>query len=403
MEENKKNESPETVETAKADKVPAAPAPKESPAINEFWDFNASWITMVIYVAYLGGMIFLARYYFNSTMNPNDNYYVFLFILFLIGLAGSALLYNVFKIAVSKIAGFKVVYFRILGILFDHSGKKTRCSYDVTKFDQMELKFAPENGDTKKNPAPVFLGGLLGELLFIGAALGIYFGVKNSNSFVSGAALFAMIYGLVIPLYEFMPLRQDNPTDLFNLVMTKNMEQRTAFNIVSLNRENELSGKDFLFARFEDTSYYPIHVLYTVYLDDLYQNRLEEAVKDLKKLKKYSFRLDEGEHYLPDSESIYIHYICDDENGAEKIYMKMNGDKHSATNPSLLSDYRTAIMIEGFISSDKEMLTKTITGYKKKIQGLEKSPRVEKEEAMFEQAYKKIREKKPNLKLPENI
>jgi len=368
-----------------------------------FWDFNASWITMLLYVVYLGALIFLARSFYTKNNVTGGTYYGYLLVPFFAGLVTSALLYNLGKVLFASLAGYRVSYWKILGAKFDHSTKKRKVSYHIADFDVVELKFVPKGDDLSKNPTPIFLGGLVFELLFVAACLVPFFLLKDSEASLAYSFLYAMAYGLVLVLYEFMPFRQDSPTDLFNLLETHGEENRRAYNLFYVNRRRELSGEDFLVERFGSyDAYYKMHDLYFVYLDDLYQGSFEAAVKELKVLRDGRKKLDDNERYLPSAESIYIHYLFDDPEGADKIYLQMKGDRKSVTSPTILSDYRTALLVLGFISNDKVEVEKVVQNFHLALAGKEDSARVRKEKELFGAVYQKLRAAKPELELPEN-
>lgn len=379
-----------------------------------YLDFNASWPLMILYIVYLGGMIFLQRAIFDTNFgSSNYNYFVFIFLSILIGLIVSALLYNLGKILFAKIAGYEIVYAKCFGLTIDKSKGKAKFSYHILEIADLELKFAPKDDDIEKNPKLIFLGGFCFELLFIALCLLLFFllssGSSNSmGSFIGYMSLFAMIYGLIVLIYEAVPFRQDTPTDMFNLLVLKNKEEIKAYNVFNVNRRRELNGKDFLVVPFDSyTSYYKAHNLYFLYLDKLYSNDLQEAVNILDTMKLNKKRLDEGERYITSSESLYLRYLIDDIDGADKLYLQMKSDeKHSVTKPTELADFRTSLLVLGYISGDKtstlEGINEVTKKFKLKTEGLEESKRVKKEKALFEQAYKSLKTHKPELNLPES-
>jgi hypothetical protein len=385
------------------------PETTEPTAKKDFYDFNASWILMFVYIGFLASMIFWQRNIFNAMYNSEDyNYFVFIFISFLLGIVATFLIYNLGKLLAAKIAGYDIVYTKLAGFTIDHSKAKVKVSFHILEIGDVEMKFAPKSDDIKRNPTPIFFGGFLFELIVIAIGLAMFFVFAfnkgaNANSFLGYMFLFGTLYGLVIPLYESLPFRQDSPNDMFNFLNTKKPEEKEAYNLLNINRKRELNGQDFLVpAQSILDTYYPIHVLYYVYLDHLYKNELEAAVSVLDTMKLNKKKFDDTERYLPASESLYLRYLIDDETGADNLYLTLKGEEKSAiTNPSDLADFRTSLLVLGYISSDKEAIQDLLKKYHAKLAGLEPSDRVKKEQALFDQAYKTLRSKKPDLGLAE--
>lgn len=379
---------------------------------SSFLDVNVSWILMLVYIVYLGGMIFLQRsFYENSDFDLGDiNYYAFIFSSFIGGLVLSLLFFNGGRIIGARIAGYNVLYTKILGFTIYHSVKK-KAKYNILDTFSLEMKFNPKDDDTSKNSKAIIFAGWIAELVYalICLALFLIFSVnKKSTSatyFLGFIALFAMIYGLVILLYEVIPFRQDNPTDMFNLLSIKTKEDKEAFNIVCINRKRELTGEDFLVPEDgEFTSSYRVKALYYRYLSHLYKDEMEEAVNDLVVLQKNRKKFDDSDRYLISSESMYLHYIKEDIQGADKLYLTLKSEERSLiVKPLLLVDYRTSLLVLGYISSDKEQIKKIIKDYKDLIATLEQSDRVKKEEELFKNAYDSLRSHKADLNLEETF
>ncbi|MFA6829152.1 MAG: hypothetical protein WCR67_00370 [Bacilli bacterium] len=385
---------------------------KKSPTgKKDLFDFNASFILMFAYVIYLAVMIFLQRMVFNNTFNSNNdyNYFIFIFISFLIGIFVTLAVYNGTKVLVAKKAGYAIVYTTILGLTFDHSHEKTKITFNFFAIGNMEMKFAPKDENVEHNPRSIFLAGYISSIILLAIGFVMFFALSfgkgvNMTSYIGYMGLFAAIYGFIIPIYELMPFRQDLPNDMFNLLNTKTEETRRNFNILNINRRRELNGQEFIVpASSDDTTYYSIHVLYYVYLDHLYKNELEAAVAVLDKMKENRKKFDDTDKYIISAESLYLRYLIEDITGADNVYLTLKGEEKSAiTNPSELSDFRTSLFVVGFVTSEKDPVNEVITKFKAKIDTLEKSERVNKEIALFGQAYKTLREKKPELSLSEN-
>lgn len=379
---------------------------KEAP--KSLLDYNASWPLTLVYLGFLIG-IYFAQSYSYSQFISNMNGYLYYFVAILGGVVLTFLVYNLGKIVFGKIAGYEVIYIKLLGLTINKAHKgETKISYNILDFFTISMQFAPKDDDIKKKPTLLFFGGIIFEaILLILTLMFMFLFVINQQKGASAnfgwTFLFAVCYGFLTPLYEMIPLRQDYPTDMFNFIMTKNSEDRLAFNIYQINKRRELTGEDFLIPTFSSyDSFYKLHTLYYVYLQDLYESKLSQAYTDLDSMKYYAKYYLEEERSLPAQESVYLKFLVDDETGANKAYLGIRkDDRKNVTNPYALSGYRTAILVLSCIHSDKEGVENLMKARTKKIESfsVKDSHRIKKEEEFFQASYEKAKKFKPDLGL----
>lgn len=367
-------------------------------------DFNSSWPLMVVYIGYLVGIHFAQRATFSLV--GGDKQYAYFLIPLILGLLVTVICYNLFKILFAHLSGYQIRYLEFLGFCFDHSGAKRRFHYDVTKFFDVSLRFYPKDDDLTKNPRKMFLGGLIGEALVAALAILLFFLLSfhktASYSVIGWGALFGFAYGFVIILYEMIPLRQDVATDIFNFMKTKKKDDQKAFNLILVNKRRELQGLDFLVPDFQDyDSYYKAQTLYYLYLSNLYDSKLEASVKNLDEMKYFLVDFPENEKYVGPAEYIYLRYLIDDEQGADKLYLSLKSDdKAMVRKPTTLSDYRSALFVAAFIQKSKEKIDSIVKQHDALLASYpETSRRLTKEKELFDEVYQKIKTKLPELGL----
>lgn len=366
---------------------------------------NASWPLLVVYLGYLIGMFYVQQATYGAL--PSDtNFTAFALLTIILGVVLVTIFYNLAKLIVAKIIHYQMFYFSFLGLIIERDGKKKRVLYDITRFFDIAMQFVPEDNDINRNPTPIFLGGLIGFAVYAAIAC-VLFGTLafgSSNLKVLGwGALFSLVFGFVLILYEMIPLKQDAVTDIYNIIMTRDIDDRKAFNIMQVNAKNELSGEEYVYPDFSDyESFYRAQTLYYHYLDLLYQNRLEEAVSAASTMKNLTNYLPDDQVYLPTAELVYFRYLINDDVTADNLYRTLKSDERKyVRSPLTLSGYRTAILVIGNSSDDKEVLHNLIDNYKKLSSSLTQSNRVVCEEKLFKQAYENIRKKRPELGLSE--
>jgi hypothetical protein len=380
---------------------------KEAP--KKLLDHNASWPLTILYLGFLVGIYFAQNYSFKFITRDMNNY-AYYFVAILGGVAFTFLFYNLGKILFARIAGYRINYIRLAGFFIDNSKGKAKVSFDITRFFTLALRFTPVDDDTKKNPLLIFLGGLFFEILLLAFALVFLFGVAMQNplSLIANFGwtfLFAVCYGFLTPLYELVPFRQDYPTDMFNLLVTKEQDDKVAFNICQINERRELAGEDFLVPNFDNyDSFYKAHTLYFLYLEDLNASKLEKAFSVLEDMKYYSKYLLEDERYITAAETVYLKFLIDDEPGANKAFLSIKKDERKyVTDPIDLTGYRIAVLVLASIHSDKEAVNNLLKEFDALVASYGENPsaRVKKEVETFNAAYRMVKKHKADLDLPE--
>ncbi len=375
---------------------------EEKKSEKTFLQRNLSWPLFFFLIAYVIGMFFAQKA--TENLVPNDtNMTAYFIVSAIVGVILMASFYNISKFIVARLCHYKVFYFSFLGIILEND-KKKKVSYDIVRITDFAMQFAPEDENVERNPRPIFFGGLIGFAIYSVLCLIMFFTLSFSgnNSIIGWGALFSLIFGLMFIFYEWIPFRQDYPTDIFNLIMTADKESQKAFNIVQINNMHDVDGEDYIVAEFNDYSnYYRAQILYYIYLDLLYKNELEKAVKVLSDMKSHINDFPDGIKYLPTAESMYLRYLVNDDAGADSLYNSLNkDDKKFVRNPIQISGFRTAILVIGKNSDDKEILNNLIKKYQLIVSNSIDSKRVAAEKRLFKQAYDSIRTSRPELNLP---
>lgn len=381
---------------------------KEAP--KSFLDYNASWPLTILYLGFLVGIYFAQSYSYKFIDSSSLGQYAYYFVAMIGGVVFTFLFYNLGKIMFARVAGYELLYIRLLGFFFDKSSGKTKVSFDVLSLFVVAMRFTPKNEDLKKNPRLIFLGGLFFEVVLLALALTFLFAfcIGRERSGIANFGwtfLYAVCFGFLTPLYELVPFRQDYPTDMYNILMTRTEEDRIAFNMYCVNQKRELTGEDFLLPEFESfDSFYKAHTLYYVYLQDLYESKLQKAFAVLEDMKYFNKYWLEDERYIPIAETVYLKYLVDAESDANATFTKIKKDERKfVTDPVELSGYRTAVLVLATIHSDKEAVLNLTKDFDKKIAQYGETPsnRVKKEISFFNSAYNKARKMKPDFELPE--
>ncbi len=379
-----------------------SPAPSGQ-AKKKLLEYNASWPLLLVYIAYLIGMYFLQQWGV-AEQAGSYNTYAFVFLSFIIGLLATFIFYGLGKLVFAKIAHYKVITAKAFGFVYDGTKEKGKLSYHITAILDFYFGCAPEDDNVEKDPLFIFIGGYIFEIIFAAICIIVFAAFAESNEILAWGALSALLYGGIIILYELMPFRQDNPNDMFNIVMTRSHDNRVAYNVSKINEKRERTGEEFIVQTFDDyDSYYRAQMLYFIYLDHLYNNRLEDALSTLDWIWYLYKHVGEDKKYLWGEESIFLRALIGDFDGASRIFStKLNSDsRRQVKHPSLLADYRTAVIIHANISRDKENLDETIKEFSELIGSYPENSRTAAEKALFKQGLEACKTADPSLEVPE--
>ena len=382
-----------------------SPAPSGQ-AKKTLFDYNASWPLLLVYIAYLIGMYFLQQWGVSENAG-SYNVYAFVFLFFIIGLIATFIFYALGKIVFAKIAHYKVVTAKCFGFVYDGTkakGTKGKLSFHITAILDFYLSFAPEDDDVEKDPLLIYVGGFVFEVIFIAICVTIFLIFEDAEPIVGWGALSALLYGGIVILYELMPFRQDNPNDMFNIVMTRMHDDKVAYNVSKINEKHEKTGEEFIVQTFGDyDSYYRSQMLYYIYLDHLYNNRLEDALTTLDWMWYLYKDIPEDKKYLWGEESMFLRALIGDFDGASRIFStKMNSDyRRQVKHPTLLADYRTTVIIHANISRDKESLDAAVKEFTQLVNSYPENSRTSTEKTLFKQGLEACKTADPALEIPE--
>ena len=174
----------------------------------------------------------------------------FPYVLFIGGsvLAGAifnGILFEVAHILGAKIGKYRILSVNILGFCFYNDGEKTK--FRFASYDGLtgETKIVPKEGMVDKaNPYPYLFFGSFFFLIEAIAVMVTFSILRNTNDTVLKDVAYGILtvgaIGLLILLYNIMPLHIDSMTDGYRLTMVSNPKNKAAFNEL-LRVEYEMS------------------------------------------------------------------------------------------------------------------------------------------------------------------
>ena len=241
-----------------------------------------------------------------------------IYLLYILGAIASgvilnSILFELGHVLGAKVGGYKILSVNVLGFmfLFDGNGKKFR----FKNYDGLtgETKIAPVEGK-KNNPNPYLI---FGSLLFAIEAVGIVIAFITLNgaersTFEKNVAYFLLVIlvvGVMILLYNIIPLKLDSINDGYRLRLISNPKNKEAFNeLLRVERAIENGETDVEIKTFTEITNFTADLnLNKVYLL-LDQGKFLESEPMLDDILK-SEDTSERTYIRAKAQKIYIHLI----------------------------------------------------------------------------------------------
>ena len=263
---------------------------------------------IIIAVAIIFGLTVL------QTHNAESTFTGFFYILYIIGavLIGTifnAILFEVAHVVGAKIGKYQIVSVNILGLCFYKEENKRKVRF--SSFDGLtgETKIVPKEGMVDKaNPYPYLFFGSIFFVVELVAVMVVFSLFRQAEELALRDVAYAVLtigaIGLVILIYNILPMRIDSMTDGYRLTMVSNPKNKLAFNEL-LRVEYEIAqGNDDVEVRLFDEI--------TNFTADLNLNRVYALLDK----KQYA-----------DAEAILDKIIEAKENVSEKVYIRARAQK----------------------------------------------------------------------------
>ena len=158
-------------------------------------------------------------------------------------IAGSVLVGTIFNGAMfelahvlgAKLGKYRILSVNVLGFCFYNDGKKTK--FRFASYDGLtgETKIVPKEGMVDKaNPYPYLFFGSFFFLIEAVAVMVAFTILRNTNDSVLKDVAYGILtvgaIGLLVLVYNIMPLHIDSMTDGYRLTMVSNPKNKAAFN-----------------------------------------------------------------------------------------------------------------------------------------------------------------------------
>ena len=263
---------------------------------------------IIIALAVIFGFTVLQTHNAESSFS-GIGYVLYIIVAVVVGALFNAILFELAHIIGAKIGKYTILSVNILGFCFYKDGEKTK--FKFSSFDGLtgETKIVPKEGMVEKaNPYPFLF---FGSLFFVVEAIAVMvvFSIYRHSEVallrdVAYAVLTVGAIGLVILLYNILPMKIDSMTDGYRLTMVSNPKNKAAF--------NELLRVEYEIAQGNDNVEIKVFDEITNFTADLNLNRV--------------YALLDKKEYKP-AEEILDKIIAAKQEVSEKVYIRARAQK----------------------------------------------------------------------------
>ena len=301
-----------------------------------------------------------------QTHNSESSLSGFPYVLYIIGAVVVGAIFNatLFELAHvigAKIGKYNILSVCILGLCFYKDNGKTK--FKFSSFDGLtgETKIVPKEGMVDKaNPYPyLFFGSIF--FVFEAIAVMIVFSfLRNAEDFglrdVAYGVLTVGAIGLVILLYNILPLHIDSMTDGYRLTMVSNPKNKAAFNEL-LRVEHEISqgNNDVEVKVFDEITNFTADLnLNRVYaLLDKREYRAAEEILD--KIIEAKQEVSEKVYIRARAQKIYINLYTRNLEEAKEYYEKEVpvSERREISNDVSMASIRAYLLMSGLLDKSR--------------------------------------------------
>ena len=335
-----------------------------------------------------------------------DVYVLFIICSVLIGTVFNAVLFEVAHILGAKAGKYDIVSVNILGFCFYKLDGKTK--FKFASFDGLtgETKIVPKKDMVDKaNPYPfLFFGSLFFAIEAIAVMIVFYF-FKDYNQDILGDLAYFLLtvgaIGLVILIYNIIPMRIDSITDGYRLTMVSNPKNKEAF--------NELLRVEYEIAQGHDDIEIKVFDEITNFTADLNLNRVyalldkkqfAEAEEILDKIIAARESVSAKVYIRARAQKIYINLMTKDLDEARAYYDKEVpvSERREISNDVSMASIRAYLLMSGLLDKSR---SECIIALNNVYRAFKHTPqnRQETEITLFNEALQKVVDAHPDWEL----
>lgn len=279
----------------------------------------------------------------------------------LFGLIFNAVLFELAHVIGAKIGKYNIVSINIMGICFykEENKRKVRlASYDGLTG---ETKIVPSEGMVEKaNPYPYLIFGSLFFVVEIVAVMIIFSIFRTAEDMglrdVAYGVLTVGAIGLVILIYNIIPMRIDSMTDGYRLTMVSNPKNRIAFNeLLRVEYEISQGNNDVEVKLFDDITNFTADLNLNRVYALLDKKEYASAEEILDKIIEAKESVSDKVYIRARAQKIYINLITKSLEEARDYYEKEVpvSERREISNDVSMASIRAYLLMSGLLDKSR--------------------------------------------------
>lgn len=362
------------------------------------------WIVYLLLVAF--GIVFLGSIMRNH-QGPSllgDFYVLYNIGAILAGFVINAFLFEIAHVLGALAGGYNIIKVSVLGLTLKKDNKKWKFCFSDYDGLSGETKIVPKEGRKKQsNPYPYLLFGTLfmvAEVVVVMIFFSMYKGVLGKTGNIVYFFFIACVIGLMMFVYNILPLQLDSMTDGYRLTKVTNPKNREAFNEL-LKAEYDMSqGNTGEIKVFTEITNYTADLNLTKVYALFEEKKFDEAESILDGIINAKGNVSKQVYIRAKAQKVYIHLMNNDLEAAKEYYENdvPVSERREIADDGSMPCIRAYILMSGLLDKSRSecaiAINRVGTAFKRTP---EKRKAVEKE--LYNESLKKVNEAHPKWEL----
>ena len=361
---------------------------------------------IIIAFAVVFGITVLQAHQQESALSGSLLYIVYIIGSVVIGAIFNAVLFEMAHVVGAKIGKYQILSVNILGLCFYKEQGKRKVRF--SSFDGLtgETKIVPNEGMVEKaNPYPYLFFGSLFFAIEAVAVMVIFSIFRHSEEYALRDVAYGFLtvgaIGLVILIYNILPMRIDSMTDGYRLTMVSNPKNKLAFNEL-LRVEYEISqGNDDVEIRvFDEITNFTADLNLNKVYALLDKKEYKEAEEILDKIIEAKENVSEKVYIRARAQKIYINLITKSLEEAKAYYEKEVpvAERREISNDVSMASIRAYLLMSGLLDKSR---SECIIALNNVYSAFKRTPknRQHTELVLFNEALQKVVDAHPDWEL----
>lgn len=336
----------------------------------------------------------------------------FPYVMFIIGSVVGGALFNsiMFELAHvlgAKIGKYDILSVNILGLCFYKNEGKTK--FKFASFDGLtgETRIVPKKGmEDKANPYPyLFFGSLFFAIEAIAVMLSFSLlrvaGARTWRNDLAFGLLTGGAIGLIILIYNILPIHVDSMTDGYRLTMVSNPKNKEAFNeLLRVEHEIEMGNTDIEVKVFDDITNFTADLNLNKVYALLDQKKYQEAEEILDKIIAAKDSVSAKVHIRAIAQKVFINLSTKPLEEAKEYYEKEVpvAERREISNDVSMASIRAYLLMSGLLDKSRSECIIALNNVYRAFKHTPKN-RQETEVMLFNEALERVISAHPDWEL----